>query len=188
MSVASMPEQVLFDLVTLGIAAIKADPTQLDLILAQLDTDQQTKARTWFAAHEPTVIHGFARSETPLPAYAITLQSDGPGTDYLGMGEQLNADDVLGGGTDLYQDRETSTFAIYCYATSPDAALWMYRILKRVMRVGFDYLINNGLEEPKISGADLMPDPRFTPAHLFTRVLRLQVEYEEAWTSGGSLW
>jgi hypothetical protein len=183
-----LPERILLDLLNMGVDAITATPTLLNTILRTLDDTELAKARDYWADHPPRIIQNFARHDDALPIYALTMTGDDPLQDYIGMGEEalLNELDETEGG--LYKRRVTGKFTIYVYAQHPDVCMWYYRVLRRICNVGIKYLIDQGLDDPTLSGADLAPDPRYTPDDIFVRRLTISVEYMEQWTDQDELW
>lgn len=184
-----LPEKTIRTLLQTGVDAISADlgssapgETVLDDILASLTPAERTKARELWGTNPPSVMMGYARMEWPFPCYAVTLSSDDPVQDYIGVGEHalLDDDDFTIGNESVR--RTSGKFAILVYAEHPDVCAWWYRVLRRILNVGIRYLIQNGLEEPSIAGTELAPDPRYTPENLFVRRVMLTVEYQEIWT------
>lgn len=186
-----LPERIIYRALELGIGAISANLTILDRILGLHleDTTEQGKARTIWQDTPPKLILGYPRTEAIFPCFAITLANDKPMQHRVGKGEKLA---VIGGGMDFnassYSQRISSTYMILVYATHPDVCTWYYRVARRIMNVATYYLINNGLTEPEIDGQDLVPDPRYTPEHVFVRRLSLTIQYEETWTDQDALW
>lgn len=189
MSVDLLPERIILDLLQLGVAAITADTALLDPILSTLSAAELAEAKTYWTAHPPEVKQGYARLDWVFPAYAVTLSADDPLQDYIGNYEEellSDPDEDLEG--DISGQRITGRFTVYIYAEHPDICAWYYRVLRRICNVGITYLIANGLDDPKLQGADLAPDPRYTPDNLFVRRLTISVEYQEQWTNQDALW
>lgn len=183
-----LPERIIMNMLQTGVDAITADTTVLDSILAALPDDVRQKAKDEWSDHHPIVRMGYARADWDLPAFALTLTGDDTTQDYLGVGEEAylgDDDEKLG---EVMRKRNTGRFTIYVYTTHTDTCEWWYRVLRRICNVGVRYLIANGLEEPVIGGADLAPDPRYTPEHLYVRRVTLSVEYTEEWTDQDALW
>lgn len=186
-----LPERIIYRALELGINAISADLTILDRILGvhMEDTTEQGKFRTIWQDTPPTLVLGYPRTEAIFPCYAITLASDPPLQHRVGKGARLA---VLGGGNDYnaerFSQRINSTYMVLIYATHPDVCAWYYRVARRILNVATAYLIKNGLTEPEINGQDLVPDPRYTPEHVFVRRLSLTIQYEETWTDQDGLW
>lgn len=189
-----LPERVILDLLNTGIDALVSDlstssagDTVIDDILSVLDSDERVKAREYFASHYPDVVLGYPRQGVAFPLIALILQSDSEANRYVGLGEHAEETDGVKTGKE-FADWTQGQFGIYVYAEHPDICAWYYRIARRVLQVGKTYLINNNLDNPVISGAELAPDPRYTADNLFVRRLVLNVEYEESWTDRDYLW
>lgn len=186
-----LPERIIYRALELGINAISADLTILDRILGvqMEDGTEQGKFRTMWQNTPPKLILGYPRTDAVFPCFAITLANDRPLQHRIGKGGSLA---VIGGGsvinTEKFSQRISSTFMILVYATHPDTCAWYYRVARRILNVATYYLISNELTEPEIDGQDLVPDPRYTPEHVFVRRLSLTIQYEETWTDQDGLW
>lgn len=195
---AALPERIILDLMNLGVNAIVADlatnpavgASVIESILKELEDDtERGKVRTIWEQNPPSVVQGFARTDSPFPLYALTLGGEQPNQDYIGLGEQafLNQAGTTKAGQEFHK-RTQGTFTIFVYTEHPDWTAWNYRIMRHILNVGTKYLVGRGLQEPTLSGADLMPDPQYTPDNLFTRRLTITVEFEERWTDQDALW
>lgn len=183
-----LPERIILSAMKTGVAAISANVDLLDSILATLDAPELQKAKDYWTQHPPTVLMGYPRESSPFPCYALTLSSDDNLQDYVGLSEEalIGMDDEKEG--NVLHRRITGRFTVFIYTEHPDTCAWYYRVLRRVMNVAVQRLIKAGLEEPVLGGADLAPDPRYTPENLYVRRLTLQVEYLEEWTDQDALW
>lgn len=203
MSHVVLPERTILTLLQTGVDAISADllgsdpgETVLDDILDTLDDAEKTKARAYYGEHPPSIIQGYPRVDAPFPLFALVLTGDQESHRYLGTGEHdapsgFGSDDpeVIGTKDHAEFNQWTeATFGIFVYAEHPDLCAWYYRILRRIMNVGIRFLVKEGLDNPTISGAELAPDPRYTPDNLFVRRLTLKVEYDEEWRDDDALW
>lgn len=184
-----IPERVIFTLIQMGVDAIVADTALIDRIIGDdVAAAELTKAKALFASNPPTVLHGYPRVGVPFPCFALTLAEDAPLQQYVGQGEEALLDDddeILG---NQFKDRVRGSFTIFVISENPDWTTWLYRILRRILKVGTNYLIDNRLDDPLISGADLMPDPRYTPEATYVRRLTVTVEYEDRWDDTDGLW
>lgn len=186
-----IPERPILTLLNLGVDAITADTALLDDILSgSLEAAELAKAKTLFGTNPPRVIQGFPRAGATLPCYALTLASDAILQDYIGQGEEalydlLDPDERAGV---KFKRRITGVFTIFVYAEHPDVCGWLYRVLRRVVNLGTRWLEARGLADPVVTGADLAPDPRYTPENVYVRRLTLAVEYEDDWDDQDGLW
>jgi len=185
-STPTVPEQVIAALMKAGITAINDDGTVLDDILGDLSANDLTTAKARWASNPPSVVSGYARTNMPFPVWAIVLMNETIIGDYVGMGEEA----YIGGGVkdgNVSKRRVQGQFGLFVYAEHPDLCSWWYRVLRRILNVGHEWLIDKGLNDPMLVGTELAPDPRYTPENLFTRRLTLQVEYEERWRDQDAL-
>jgi hypothetical protein len=194
---AALPERVICNLMQAGVNAINADlatsppigESILESVLKELEDDaERTKARAAWTRNPPTVTIGYPRMDGPFPIYALVLSSDTPNQQYAGLGDHdyLDMADLVEGAE--FFERNEAQFTVYCYTEHPDLTSWWYRVLRRILNVGKYSLVRSGLQEPLLSGADLIPDPQYTPDNLFGRRLTITVQYNERWTNQDPLW
>ena len=184
---ATAPEQAIRHVLNLGVAAITSSTALIDDILPSLAADDLAACKGYWATNPLTIVSGFARSEGPFPCCAITLASEAIIEDYVGAGQHHFLDGNTRSGNE-FKRRVTGTYSLHIYAEHPDVCQWYYRIVRRILNVGIDRLIKQGLMEPTLQGAELQPDPRYTPDQVFIRRLNITAEYEEVWTDRDSLW
>ena len=194
---AALPERTLLALMRLGVQAITDDlatnpaigESALELILKELEDDtERGKAREVWTDNPPEVVQGFPRVDSPFPLYAVTLGSDLPNQDYLSLGDQAFLNELEQTAGSEFKQRVAGTFVIFVMSEHPDITTWYYRVLRHIFNIGVPYLVARGLTNPKLTGADLAPDPQYTPDNLFTRRLTISVEYNESWTDRDPLW
>tara|TARA_R110002020_G_scaffold194133_19_gene394779 strand:+ start:350 stop:1018 length:669 start_codon:yes stop_codon:yes gene_type:complete len=186
---ATIPEQRIRLCLLQGVTAISGDVSLLDTILDDLSPNDLATMKNVWTDHPPTVVSGYARAEGPFPCWAVTLMAEESAQDYTGAGQEaafLGGDPECKSGT-KFKRRVSGTFGINIYAEHPDVCAFYYRICRRIMNVGMWRLLEGGLNEPVLSGADLIPDPRYAPENLFTRRLTVTVEYEEVWDDSDAL-
>ena len=183
------PERIILTLIQAGVDAVIADTDLIDESLSgAVGAAELAKVKTLFASNPPRVLMGYPREGVPLPNFSMVLSDDTPIQQYLGQGEEALLDvddDILG---NVYKDRVRGGFTIFVMADNPDWTTWLYRILRHILKVGTNYLIANDLQDPMISGADLVPDPRYTPEAVYVRRLTISVEYEDRWNDAGGMW
>jgi hypothetical protein len=193
----AVPEREFLRIVRAGVAAITADladvtiaTKEIDNILGTLDDEELAKIRTYWTRNPPSVIQGFPRSGTDFPCYAITLSGDDDNELYLAESEVpiLDEDDLRDGDGMTRSRRTSSRFAIYVYETHPDLCAYLYRVLRKIILMSTPSLIRAGLDLPKLSGTELVPDPQFAAENMFVRRLIVTVEYDESWNAYGPLW
>ncbi len=185
-----LPERVILRLLRLGVEALTANPSEIDRILGNdlEDASEVSKARAAWEDQPPRVVLGYPRDTTYLPCFAVTLGSDRTDTEFVGLGDESwldDVDDVIG---NRFKRRNSSSFAIYIYTMHPDMAAWYYRLCREIVNVGSQYLSSQGLDDPMLDGAELVPEARQEADHVFVRRLTLTVSYCEEWTDQGPLW
>tara|TARA_R110000751_G_scaffold33071_18_gene82624 strand:+ start:791 stop:1468 length:678 start_codon:yes stop_codon:yes gene_type:complete len=185
----NVPESTIRSLLLDGVTAITANPAILDDVLSGLSADDLAACKGVWATNPLTVVSGFARSEGPYPVLAVTLSAETIMQDYVGHGEEAYIDTLGSGLRDgrAFKRRIQGIYGLHLYAEHPDVCSWYYRIVRRILNVGAGRLISAGLQDPTMQGAELMPDPRYSPDQLFMRRVNLTVEYEEVWTDRDSL-
>ncbi len=174
---SGVPDITIKQTIQAGVDAISANVALLDGIWAKLDADDRTKLKQTWTDHPPTVVTGFARREGPFPCFAVTLMSDSNDTTFLEDGEFLDEDEG-----EIGRETTSSAFRIYVFAENPDVCAAYYRALRRILQVGKRRLESYGLMNPVLSGAELAPDPSYTPDNVFVRQVTLTVLLEESWS------
>lgn len=184
---ATMPATILTRLLQVGVTALAADTDLLDSIWDDMAADEREQMKTAFGRNPPAVSKGYARSDNRFPRIAVTLASDGGQVDFLAQGEMATLDGTDTKTGDEWHRWNRATYNILVYAHQAEQAEALYRVVRRIVNVGRDYLIARGLDEPAMDGAELAPNPRYTPDNLFVRRVSVSVEYQEEWYQDG-LW
>lgn len=200
----SMIERLIFTVVKAGLDYYTADAGQrferFCLNEMRLSAAEAAKARLYFAggtdpdgnvvtARPPTWQHGYPRQGGPFPLWALTLGTERETTTYLGadafpLDEEgsMVLDPETGEPVDPKIIRVEYAYNVLCMAEHPDIAVYYYHLLKRIIRAGREEFIAEDLDPPQLSGADLAPDPRYLPDHIFARQLNVVIEADECWT------
>lgn len=178
-----MIQRFLYTALTNGLAAIAAKPELLDDLFSDqlgLSAGEVVAIKTYFVAHAPAVRHGYARSDFPMPVYAITLQSEGEKDLMIGDdGGVVDPEfDAELGNNDIRSALWHHNYGILCYSQHPDATTYMYEVAKSIILASGPYFVAQGIWGIRVSGADLRPDPKYLPEHLFARVLTFECERE----------
>jgi hypothetical protein len=190
-------ERVLFDVITAGIAALKANPGAIAAFFARdsiISVEEAAALEDLFLNKEtPTVIHGYARENAKFPVYAITLGSESESQSFLGdEGGFIDDPEDEDHGADEFAAIFAYQFNLMVYAQHPDVVLAYYQLLKEIIVNGFPTFKANGLFDLRFSGADMAPDPSWVPAGLFVRraTLSCSREYTQPWPSSklGRAW
>ena len=178
-----MIERLIFLALEQGIADVLATPRILERYFEEqhgLSTTEIAGIRALIEANPPTVIHQYPRVDSTFPLYAIVLSSERETQPFLGD----NAEDVLFTDNDDDAGAEQKAqiwdhdYTILCISNHPDATRYYYELAKFFLIRALDFFIENGLLDTKLSGADLAPDPRYIPAHLFVRQLTMTATRE----------
>lgn len=183
---ATVPEQRIRLALLQGVTAISADVNLLDSVLDDLSASDLASIKAYWTDHPPTVVSGYARAEGPFPCFAVTLMAEESAQDYTGAGQEASFLGSAKSGT-KFKRRVSGSYGVSIYGEHPDIVACYYRVARKIVNVGMWRLLEGGLNEPVLSGADLAPDPRFAPENLFIRRLTITVEYEEVWTDQDAL-
>lgn len=172
----------IFDVLTAGFLAYKTDPTLVEDLFTEnygIDTTEFTAIKKYFLANPPSIVNGYARMDTSFPAIAIVLMRENESQNFLGdSGGQTDEDDAEGIGIDIESAIWEYVYSLLVYTIHPDVSSYYYELTKSIMLAGLKYLTEEGCFEYHISGADLAPDPRYIPEHLFVRQLEFRCQRE----------
>lgn len=188
-----LPARVVKRALEIGVAAVSANLDVLDDILGEdlEDADELAKAKATWRDYPPTVVQGFSRLATTMPRISVTLSADRNIRDLLGMGEGPFFDDMEDLAGNQYRVRMMGMFTVFIWAEHPDVCMWYYRVARRILNVASSpagYFMQRELEEAKVDGNDLIPDPQFTPENVFVRQITLSLEYWDTWTDQDAVW
>lgn len=202
-----VPERVIIQALRIGVGAIVAELTGpnppapgrslLASILRGANLDDElcitnaelAKLRQRWTTNAPSTIAGYARESSPFPLFAVTLGGESTSQEYIGQGilDCIDEAEITGAPAEFGR-RLAGNYMIFVYAQHPDIVVWNYRIARHILNVATLRFIRAGLQEPRLTGADLMPEPKYTPDNLYVRRLTVEVEYNEAWSDQTPLW
>jgi hypothetical protein len=172
-----MIQRFLFDILKAGVADVHADPALLDTMLQdwKLPDAEMASYRDLWASRLPGVKHAYARVDDTFPLYSIVLSSEGESDLFLGndAGTVLDEDDE-NYECDVQGSVWDHTYQVLCYTEHPEVTLIAYEVAKAILIPAMNTLAEDGVFRVRMSGADLMPDPRYLPSHLFARQLTFQ--------------
>ena len=186
-----LPSRVVQRALQTGVDTLTANPALVaQYIGLQLeDTVESGKVVQSWTNHPPIVVHNYPRSDSQMPCYAITIMSDRTVDQRLGHGEETwfldGMNDPQG---NRFSHRNEITLQILVYATHPEVCMWWYRIARRILITAFPFFLRNDLDQPRLDGQDLVPEPRYDSEHMFVRRVMLSFQYEETWTDQDALW
>jgi hypothetical protein len=177
-----MIHRYLYDALKIGIAQLTSTPEYLDDIFTRsygLEASEVAAIKTYFAAHPPTVVNGYARVDVQFPAIAIVLGRESESDKYLGESAGVVTDEE----DDLFNADITGAiwqfvYNLEIYAENPDVVTWYYEIAKQIIQDARDFFIDRGVFEIQLSGSDMAPDPAYMPEHLFGRQLTVECKRE----------
>jgi hypothetical protein len=180
-----MIQRLLYTALKTGLAEIAKDPTILDDIFGSkgmnLAAEEITMIKELFAKRPPDVHHGYARADYQFPLYSITLANESETQHFLnddaGMLDDYDDPDY---GADVHATFWEHNFNILCYAEHPEVAIYIYEVGKNILLAANSAMAEAGVFEPKVSGMDLAPDPRYIPDHLFARQISYYCQ-DELW-------
>lgn len=168
-----MLHRLLHDVLTAGIATITADIAILEELFRdhyEIEATETAAFRTYFEANGFNVINGYARRDTVFPAVSIVLASEGESQSIMGddagpvydVGDPNIDEDILAAFWE-------HTYHLYVCTDHPDMTAGYYELVKTILLAGLDTFDNDGCFQYHFNGADLAPDPRYMPEHLFVR-------------------
>ena len=177
-----MIHRYLHSILTTGVTNITDDPTLLDDLFEAnygLEATEVDAVKEYWAEKPLNVVNGFARRDSDFPLIAITLASEQETQHFLGdsAGQEEDPED------EFYQyDIESAiwghVYRLLIYTDHPDVTAWYYEIVKTILLSGLNILTGEGCFEYRMNGAELAPDPRYIPEHLYGRVLTFSCERE----------
>lgn len=178
-----MIERTLYKALTQGIEAISKDQAVLDLLFQfhGLDATEIAAIKAVWAKTPPSVVHGYAPVHSTFPLYSIVLQNEGETQTFLGddVGT-IDDEEDENHGADLKGSFWRHAYQVLIYAEHPDVCLYYYEIAKAILVEAHSEKVfqDEGIHAMRLSGADIAPDARFVPEHLFLRALTVEAERE----------
>jgi hypothetical protein len=172
-----MIQRFLFDVLKAGVDDVHEDPATLDTMLADWDLSREEMAvhKKLWGEKTPTVKHGYARVDDTFPLYSIVLTSEGESDLYLGNDAGVITDeDDPNVGADVVGSSWDHTYQVLVYSEHPETTLINYEVAKAILIPAMVQLADLACYRMRMSGADLMPDTRYLPEHLFARTLTFQ--------------
>jgi hypothetical protein len=165
----------------------------------ELTAAEAAKLRLYFAggtnsdgdtieAQPPILVHGYPRVDGPFPCWALTLGAETIEQDYLGKDApfldsegELHFDARSGDVVDPKVRRLQYRYEILIITDHPDITVYYYHLLKLILMAGQRDLEASNVEDMGLSGADMVPDPRYLPPGVFARILTVIVSGDETW-------
>lgn len=201
-----MIERFIFLALQRGITAMQQDPELLKryfLEQKKLQKEEVDAISLYFTNKPPSIIHNYARDDSPFPLYAIILSMETEDTRVLGdEGDMVGEipDDVwaemqeageplpLGGldpdnpdaGKDELVSIYKAQYVVLTMTEHPDVTRYYYELCKLFLTRARPFLKRCAFEggaqllDTQFSGGDLQPDARYIPAHMFARQFTIE--------------
>lgn len=187
-----MINRYLHTLLTAGVDHIQEDLTVLDELFQNnflLSDEELNTIKTYFTAHPINVVNGYPRSDSKFPLVAITLGSDAESDTFLNDDAGFIDDEESPYfGMDIKTAIYEYNYQLLIYTEHPDITAYYYEIIKSILLANLDYLVEQDCFGFSISGAELAPDPRYIPEHLFVRQITFTCKSEFQRTDKESRW
>ena len=186
-----MIQRLIFEALRQGMVHIAQDPTILDEIFVDnlgLGAEEVAAIKQLVRDTPPYPVHGYAQRDNTFPLWAILLAGEQEADRYLaddaGIDTEEESDDL---GADVTGSTWTHSYLVLNYGLSPAICQYCYEIAKYILITARRDLVNDyGFWNIALSGADLAPDPRYFPEHMFIRQLTVTVSSEYAAAVEGS--
>jgi hypothetical protein len=119
---------------------------------------------------------GFNLSRDKLPAIHIVMPSESESSNALGQDEYTQeVDSKL---VTTVSGRYKSTYDIVVFSDNSNETVLIYHIIKSLLKSAIPILHLKGLYNVGISGTDLAPYVDIAPQNIYSRAVRLSLEYE----------
>lgn len=187
---STLPQRVVKLLLDGGVLHYGAHPEGIRRALPFLESPEYTTFSEMIARQQPSVVHNYPRIGATMPTMAIVV-----GDERIALDEKLMYDfaavcvdqygDVQRKPIDTFSVGFDSSLSVMVYTEHPDTTIFWYEVAKFVLQQARLLLAKVGIDNPRLSGRDLYPDPTFLPETLYVRQLNLsfrtrQVYAEEA--------
>jgi hypothetical protein len=183
-----MIHRYLHDILSEGVAAIKANPGILDDLFRDnyvLVSEEAESIKQYFVDKGLAVKNGYPRESTVWPAVNIVLGEEAETDSVLAesgglvMGsEDPDAEIDPNVGAELLASIWAHQYRLIITTEHPDVTAYYYEIVKFIMLDGIRSLMDDGCFEFEFSGNDLAPNPPYFPEHLFSRQLVFRCQRE----------
>lgn len=195
-----MIQRILYRALISGLEYYQQNPDAFTALFGDnygLSETEILAIRQFFTDKPPKVFHGYARTDATPPFIAIVLADERETDSVLGdeAGIIANEEDA-DYGCDQYTAFWNHTYHLMCIAEHPEACQYVYEVAKAIILEAKPTFIPEGIYDSQVSGAELLPDPRFIPEHWFLRQITFSCKRElltvvkgsnagKAWTVSG---
>lgn len=177
-----MIHRYLHTILTEGIAALKDTPKVIDELFQdnyELVSDEASTIKEYFIANGCNVSNGYPRRNTEYPTVNIILGDEAEVEHVIGdTGGDITDEDDPNYLAEILTAIWEHTYRLIVITEHPDVTAYYYEMIKFIMLEGFGELVDDGCSEFQLSGAELAPDPRYIPEHLFARQLVFSCQRE----------
>jgi hypothetical protein len=164
-----------------GFINIYSDTSLLDEFIYNFNIlpDEITRMKTYFSQNKIESSIGYPKVDMPFPIVAIILAGDTESEKVLGreMGQITDSEDDFFG-SDFKGSIWDYHYNIIIATIHPDICAYIYELIKLIIISNIDTFINLGHFNINISGAELIPDTRYLPEHVFIRQLAFSCSSE----------
>ena len=196
-----MIERFIYDALASGVSSIQDDITILEKFFEEKDlaAEEVAAIRLFFENNPPEIVHNYPREDAFLDertgkphkaVWAIILQGEKESEQFLGdEGDDIFEEDEDGEQGQFIESIHSSiyesTYNILTISPHPDVTRYFYELCRMILTQARPFLKSctrdggGQLLNTHFSGGDLMPDPRYLPAHLFGRHFTLRAERRE---------
>lgn len=188
-----MIQRLIFSALQDGATLLTADPTLIEDIFGEegsgLTVQEVTAIRNWWAATPARPVHGYGGHGEDPPFWGIVLSGEQEVeralADEVGCIDDPEDPDF---GQEVVGSIWSHTYQVLCFSDSnPDVCQYLYGIARAILNLARrDWVNTYGFHGIQFSGADLAPDPRYFPEHMFIRQLTVQVQSEVSGKISGS--
>lgn len=191
-----MIQRTLYRALTAGLEYFQNNPKAFTTLFGDnygLSATEIEAIVQFFTSKPPKVIHGYARQDQTPPLYSIVLADERETDKVLGdEAGMISEEEDPDFGDDQYSVMWAHTYHILCIAEHPEAAQYIYEVAKSIILEAKPTFLPEGIYGIQVSGAELLPDPRFIPEFWFVRQLTLQCQREmltvKQGTGAGKAW
>lgn len=165
-----------------GVEVIQNDLSILDELFQQqfiLGEEAANEIKTYFANKGLNIVTGYPRRDNDFPLAAITLLSDNESESFLNDdGGYIDTEDDLHFGQDIKTTIWDYVYQILVLTEHPDITAYYYEIVKSIILISLDQLVDLDVFNFSLGGSELAPDLRYMPEHIFVRQLTFKCNSE----------
>lgn len=182
-----MIQRLIFDALEKGVDILVKDFSLLDDMFGGEEygysREEIEAVKTIFKTTPPYPVHGYAQRDHTFPLWAIMLAGEQETERALAdeTGFVDDPDDPEGMGTDIIGSIWDHNYAVLTYSLNADSCIYCYEAARAILMLARREWVNKfGYHNIRLSGADLAPDPRYLPEHMFIRQLTVSVSAEHS--------